>query len=152
MEWQTPEFKPMHRGKVWYIVASTIFALLLIYALASQSITMAIAFITVAIIFALIEKKEPRMVNVQVTDLGVFYRGKFYPYHEINAFWIVYHPPFVEVLYLRLRKKKYFVNIKIELNQENPAELRNLLMKEIPELEGAQEPTIDILTRLFKLQ
>ena len=152
MEWETPEFRPMHRGKTWYILASIIFALLLIYALASQSLTMAMAFITVAVIFAFVEKKEPRMVNVQITDLGIFYKNNFYPYHEINAFWIVYHPPFVDVLYLRLRKKKHFVNVKIELNQENPADLRNLLMKEIPELEGAQEPTIDILTRLFKLQ
>lgn len=150
-QWLAPEFIPMPRGPKWYIVAAIIFTLLIIYALASQSWTMALAFLVVAIIFMMVENRAPKMLQVKITDLGIFYKGQFYAYHEINAFWIVYHPPFVDALYLRIRKKKHYVTLKIQLNGENPIEIRKLLMQEIPEIEGAREPMIDLLIRLLRL-
>jgi len=42
--------------------------------------------------------------------------------------------------------------IKIELENMSPVVIRDLLIKEIPEIEGADEPMIDILTRLLRLQ
>ncbi len=151
-EWDTPEFIPMRRGRVWYLVATLIFAGLMAYAVMTGSFTMALAFIVIAVIFMWIEKREPKMVKVKITDLGIFYKGIFYAYHELNAFWIIYHPPYVQALYFRIQKKKAFVLMKIELNQENPVEIRTLLMKEIPEIEGAREPMIDIFARILKLQ
>jgi hypothetical protein len=152
LEWETPEFVPIPRGKTWYIVAGSVLALIVAYALFSGNITMALVFILVAIVFLLSEKKVPRDVTVTITDLGIYFDGKYYPYHHINAFWLVYHPPYVRALYLRLRVGKLYKHLKIELNHQKPQEVRQLLLKEVPEIEGAQEPIADLLARILRFQ
>ena len=151
LEWKTPEFIPVPRGPVWYMVASVIVISLVVYAIFTNSATMAIVFILLAGMFFMTHKKKPRIVDVKITKLGVFYDKTFYHYTAINAFWVVYHPPFVRVLYLRLGGKTYRL-IKIELNHQNPTEVRHLLSKEIPEIEGMEEHPFDMLSRVLRLQ
>ncbi len=151
-EWDTPEFIPASRGRRWYIAASLILTGLLLFALLTDNLTMAIVFVAIAIIFMMIEKRKPRNIKVQITDMGVFYDKEFYPYHHINAFWIVYHPPYVQALYLKIREGSRLRDVKIELNHENPTEIRKLLMEEIPEIEGGAEPMLDLLSRILRIQ
>jgi len=150
-QWETPEYLSMPHGKTWYMIAGSILGLLLIYAIAVWNLTMAIAFIALAIVFFWMEKHEPKTVNVEINSLGISYKGKFYPYHHINAFWMVYDPPYVHRIYLRIKRKRGFELLKIELNHEDPNQIRNLLIQEIPEIEGATEPMVDILARLLRL-
>ena len=151
LEWETPEFIPTPRGRLWYITAGIIMALFVAYGLLSDNLTMAIVFIMLAIVFMMVEKKKPRMVRAVITDMGVQYKDEFYPYHHINAFWLVYHPPHVRVLYLRVRRGHRIEPLRIELNGQKPQVIRHLLLKEVPEIEGAQELTTDILARVLKL-
>jgi hypothetical protein len=148
--WKTPEFIPLQRGKLWYLIASIIVISLVAYAIFTDSATMAIVFILLAGMFFMTHKKEPRILKVMITKLGVRYGDDFYHYNTINAFWIVYNPPFVRALYLRLGGKTYRT-LKIELNYQNPTEVRNLLSKEIPELEGMEEHPFDMLSRMLRL-
>lgn len=152
LEWEAPEFVPSHRGRTWYIVAGLVMSAFVVYALFTDSLTMAIVFILLAVVFLLVEKREPRTLRVVITDMGVQYNGQFYPYHHINAFWIVYHPPHVELLYLRLSNGRKYTNLRIELNRQKPQEIRQLLLDEIPEIEGAIEPMTDLLARILRLQ
>jgi len=151
LEWKTPEFMPLERGPVWYTAASVIIISLVVYAIFTDSATMAIVFILLAGMFFMTHKKSPRIVDVKITELGVFYDRTFYHYTAINAFWVVYHPPFVRVLYLRLGGKTYRL-LKIELNDQNPTEVRRLLSGELPEAEGMEENVFDMLTRILRLQ
>lgn len=152
LEWETPEFIPIPRGKTWYLVAGLVLTALVAYALFTDSLSMAVVFIMLAIVFLLTEKRQPRDVRVAITDLGVLYNDRFYPYHHINAFWLVYHPPYVRVLYLRLREGKGYRYLKIELSHQKPQKVRELLLKELPEIEGAQELTTDLLARILRFQ
>jgi len=151
MEWETPEFTSVPRGKLWYVVAVTILALIVVYGYFSDNLTMAIVFIMLAIVFTLMDRKESRIVRVVITDMGIQYRNAFYPYHHINSFWMVYHPPYVQVLYLKVRRGRKIEHLRIELNGQKPQIVRQLLLKEVPEIEGAQERTTDILARVLKL-
>lgn len=152
LEWETPEFVPTPRGKIWYTVAGLVLIFFVGYAFLSGNPTMAIVFIMLAIVFLITEKRQPRNVRVIITDMGVWYKGHYYPYHHINAFWLVYHPPYVRVLYLRLRVGKNLKRLKIEMNHQKPQIVRELLLKEVPEIEGAQEPMTDLLARILRFQ
>ncbi|MDH5596972.1 MAG: hypothetical protein OEY44_02615 [Candidatus Peregrinibacteria bacterium] len=152
LEWDAPEFIPYRRGKVWYLVAGAIMGSFILYALFSGSITMALAFLMIMILFMIIERRKPRTMKVRITDMGVEYDGHFYSFHQINAFWIVYHPPLVQVLYLRVSEGKQLKNLKIELDEQDPVALRKLLIQEIPEMEGASELTVDMLARILRIQ
>ena len=151
LEWKTPEFIPTPRGKLWFITAGIIMGLFVLYGVLSDNLTMSIVFIMLAIVFMMVEKKQPKNVRTVITDMGVQYKNEFYPYHHINAFWLVYHPPHVTVLYLRVRKGHRLEHLRIELNGQKPQTIRQLLLKEVPEIEGAQELTTDILARVLKL-
>ena len=150
LSWETLSFLPLERGPRWYAVAGTIMALVLLYALFSGSFTMALAFIMVGVVFYLSHRQKPRLLNVQITDMGITYDGEFYSYHMIGAFFIIYHPPYVHSLYLKLGGKHPRL-LKIELAHQDPVPLRNLLLKEIPEIEGATEPFFDTLSRILRL-
>jgi len=151
-EWSTPEFISFKRGKTWYIVAGIFMATLVGYAVFSRNTTMAIVFIMISVLFMLLEHKSPRIVNVIINDMGIEYDGTYYPFNHINSFWIVYHMPFIRALYLRINVGRRFKILKIELNEENPVLIRNILIKEVPEIEGAEEPMLDVLIRLLRLQ
>lgn len=152
LSWEAPEFMPTPRGKLWYLTACLVFGLLIFYGFISGNITMALVFIMAAVAYAIIEKRPPREVQINVTDLGVWINHRFFPYHHINAFWIIYHPPYVRSLYLRIKEGRRLHSIRIELFHEKPQEVRQALLREVPEIEGAQEPIIDVLNRILRLQ
>ena len=152
LEWETPEFVPMPRGKKWYMTASVIMIALIAYAIFTDSATMAIVFILLAGLFFMTHKQAPRILTVKLTKLGIIYDKNFYPYNMINAFWVVYHPPYVRSLYLRINKGRSYQYMKIELNYQDPTTVRNVLTREIPEIEGMEERMIDIITRMLRLQ
>jgi hypothetical protein len=54
LEWETPEFVPIPRSKVWYIVAGVIMGALITYALFSGNLTIAIVFIMIVVLFLLL--------------------------------------------------------------------------------------------------
>ncbi len=150
LEWRTPEFVRHAKGKNWFMAAGILTLCLVAYALYTGSATMAIVFIVLAGVYILAHNQEPKIISVKVTQLGVFVGDVFYPYNMIQAFWIVYHPPMVQTLNLRLAGKA-ITKVTIQLDQQNPVEVRTLLAKEVPEVEGQQETTTELLIRLFRL-
>jgi len=151
LKWETPEFIKYERGKTWHIAAGVIVLSLIAYGIISGSATMAIVFILLAGVFFMTQSHEPKIVDVKITELGIRYGKVFYPYNNISAFWVIYHPPYVRVLNIQTAGKNK-KRIKIELSEQNPVEIRRVLSKEIPEIEGGEETITDILIRLLRLQ
>ncbi len=150
LEWQAPEFVKHEKGKTWYLVAGILTLCLIAYALFTGSATMAIVFIVLAGVYILTHNQQPKVIGVKITQLGLFVGEIFYPYNMVQAFWIVYHPPMVQALNLRLAGKAG-AKVTIQLDKQNPVEVRTLLAKEIPEVEGQQETMNELLIRLLRL-
>ena len=119
------------------------------HALYTNSATMAIVFIVLAGVYYLTHNQEAKIIDVEIRELGIFADNTFYPYNTIESFWIVYDPRYVRTLNLKLTNKKS--KITIQLNNQDPAEVRRALSKEIPEMKGAQESFADNLIRLLRL-
>ncbi len=151
LKWHSPEFLPHPREKRWLMLASVVLIGLIAYAIFTGSATMAIVFILLAGMYYLTHNQEPKLFDVAITELGIYVGETFYAYNNIGAFWIVYHPPFVSVLYLKIGSKNA-KTIRIELNEQNPVEVRKLLAKEVPEIEDQEESATDMLIRLMRLQ
>jgi len=151
LTWKTPDFVPHPKGQNWIILASTGLLALIVYALITGSATMAIVFILLGGMYYLTHNQTPKIIDVKITELGVWVADKFLPYNTINSFWVVYHPPFVRRLYLKVGAKAGRT-VVIELNEQNPVEVRTLLAREVPEIEDKEEGFTDILIRLLRLQ
>ncbi len=150
LRWKAPEFINHYRSPRWFIVAGSILLLLVAYALYTQSATMAVVFIVLAGVYYLTHNQEPKIIDIKLTELGIFVDKKFYAYHMINSFWIVYQPPYVQTINLRLGNKS-LSRITIQLDRQNPVDVRKILSKEIPEIEGQDESMTDIFIRLLRL-
>jgi len=112
---------------------------------------MAIVFILLAGMVTLTHNQEPKMIDIKIMPLGMKIDDQFYAWSQIRAFWIVYNPPFVRRLYLRLADKGGR-QLKLELNEQNPVEVRQQLARELPEIEGGEEAMTDLFIRLLRLQ
>ena len=150
LEWKAPEFISHPKSATWFLMASIVILLLIVYAIYTNSATMAIVFIVLAGVYYLTHRQTHRMIDIKITELGIYMDEKFYPYNMINSFWVVYHPPYVHTLNLRLGTKSR-TKITIQLDQQNPVEVRKLLAREIPEIEGEEESFGDALVRLLRL-
>jgi len=109
-----------------------------------------LAIIVFTAVYSLIHLEHPRNVQVKISEIGVKVGLKKYSYGKIKAFWIIYEPPFVQTLNLRV-EGDFIGEITIQLAGQDPAQVREYLISKIPEMEGKSESFSDILVRLFKI-
>lgn len=149
-QWQAPEFLKYERGKVWYIVMGTLSALLIMYAIWTNAVTMAIAFIVLVGVYYISHHKDPKIIDVQLTSFGIHVGKKVIPYNQVKAFWVIHHPPHINYLKL-LTSDSFMSEITIQLGTKSPGSIRTTLIKHVPEYEGRGESMVDILIRATRL-
>lgn len=150
LDWEAPEFIKHSKGKVWFVAAGLVLATIVLYALYSGSVTMAIAFIVLAGVYYISHHHEPRNIQISLNNFGIKVGGRYIPYSQVKAFWIVYNPPHVKILKL-LSTDKFMGEMTIQLGEQEPGEVRRIILKHIPEYEGREESFADIVIRLTKL-
>lgn len=150
-EWETWEFPPHERSKNWYIGASIIAALCIIYAIATANYIFAIIILLFGILFLLDQMRHPERIKVHITNLGVVFGDEFYSYEEMKDFSIVYSPPDVKLLYIDFIQAWHPL-LTVHLEDADPNEVRDLLVQYAFEnLEREDETLTDMVKRLYKL-
>jgi hypothetical protein len=148
--WETWEFPPQERSKLWYVIASLIAVGLIVYAVYTANYIFAIAIMMLGIITLIGNFRKPRRIEVFLTNLGVVVGSEFYAYEDLKDFSIVYKPP-VKNLYLDF-KSVWQPMISIPIEEMNPNEVREVLLPYAFEnLEREDENLTDVLRRLYKL-
>ncbi len=152
MSWQVPEYEKHERNKSWYIFASVIGLLFLIYAIYTKNFLFAVIIIVVTLIIILHDSREPDLVKVSITDEGIVVGRKFYDYDEIKDFSIVYKPK-QEVKNLYFEFKNVFrQRLSIPSQDMDPLPIRKNLLKYLPEnLDRTDQPLSEGLAKMFKL-
>ena len=148
LKWSAPEFAQYSKNKSWFIIAGLIAAGLFFWALLVKNFLFALliglSFFSI-VTFAL---KKPREIRLAVTSKGIKIDKTLYAFDNLKSFWIFYEPPEVKELSLR-SKKTIMPYIKIPLGEQNPVEVRKLLIKYLPEIKH-KESLIDNLARILR--
>lgn len=150
LQWEAPEFIKPAKSYIWFAGAILAVAGMVVYAVKTHSLTMAVAFIVLAGVYAIAHHREPGRIPIQITTLGIAAGKTRIPYNQIKAFWLVYEPPHVKVLKL-LTTDKLMAELTLQLDGQDPGEVRELLVKQVPEHEGRGENLVDVLIRVMKL-
>lgn len=152
VSWQVPEYEKHERNKSWYILASIIGLLLLVYAIYTKNFLFAVIIIIVSLILILTDKGDPNLVKISITDEGIIVGRRFYDYDEIKDFSVVYKPKQgVKNLYFEF-KNALRQRLSIPLEDMNPLSIRENLLKYLPEdLDRTDHPLSERLAKLFKL-
>jgi len=149
LSWQAPEFIYHTRGPVWFGIAAILVALMIAYAVKTDAVTMAVAFIVLTGVYLISHNRKPQIITFQITNLGLHAGPRLIPYNQIKAFWIIYNDK-VRTLKL-LTTEKFMTELTLQLGDQDPGEVRRELLREIPEYEGREEHFVDALIRIAKL-
>ncbi len=149
LHWQGPEYEVYQKDGRWYLIATSILAAIVTYAVITNSPIMAITFILIGIVGYIHLQKDPRVLDFKITYDGIIAGNELYEYDNVESFWIFYEPPHTKILSLR-SNGKLVPYVHIPIHQENPVEIREELIKFIPEVK--QEPSIiDTIERLLHI-
>ena len=148
--WKTPEFVQYAKGRGWKLVASLITLAAATLGYLYLSWTFSLAILTFAVVYYILDRKAPRLIDVVISDIGIMVGKRKYPYSKIQGFWVIYNPPYVSTLNLRI-KGNALHDIKIQLAHQNPSEIREILLDKVPEYEGKEESLIDVLLSLLRI-
>jgi len=149
--WEFAEHTKVERGKWWYISFIVIIIAMLIYSYYTNNPLFAIIITLFTIIYYITEKREPEESRIIILEDGIIIDDKFIEYKDLKDFYIIYHPPVIKNLYLE-PKSVIKHRIAVPLENQNPVEIREILLKYIDEdLEKEEMPTSEGITRLLKL-
>lgn len=150
LAWNAASFIKFQRTKSWYIVSSILLLLVIVSAVLLGSPTFAIAVIVFAMVYVFLTQDDPEAVQVVISDIGIIFGNKVYPYTDIRTFWIEYQPPTFQSLHLVL-KKEFSEEVTINFHGINPTDLRLVLSKFLPEWEEREKNFTENLTRMLGL-
>ncbi|MFZ5982125.1 MAG: hypothetical protein ACOYS2_00920 [Patescibacteria group bacterium] len=148
MHWKAPEFESLfRREKKWYMYIALILAVIIGYAVYTNSPLMAIVFVLIGILGYIYLNQDARELDFLITPDGIIAGREIYHFDNIDSFWIFYEPGDIKVISL---DTKSFLTpfVHIPINDQDPVAIREILVKYIPEVK--QEPSvIDLLERII---
>ena len=151
-KWQIPEYDKHIRPKIWYIAASALAVVLLLFSITTGNFLFAIIIIIAVLVIILHDGKEPEKVNFAIHSEGLEIGKRFYDYDDIKNFSIIFKQrKNVKNLYFEF-KNGLKHRLSIPLENMNPLQIREILLKYLKEdLERTDRPVSEDLARLFKL-
>lgn len=150
IEWIAPEYVRHYRGQTWKIVTGAIVIISAILAFLYASWTFSLAIIASAVVYYIVHLEHPKDVPVKISKIGIKVGNRRYPFTRIKGFWTIYNPPYVRTLNIRVAGE-IVTDITIQLDAQDPAEIREHLISKIPEFEGKTETLSDLFLRLFRI-
>ena len=148
IEWTALEFKKYKKGKKWFVSPALLALAVIIAAILLKNLLLVIATILTVFVVYIYAKKEPRKIKFSISGNGVQIDQIVYKFEDLKSFWIFYEPGKVKEISIR-SKKAFMPYIKIPLGDQNPAEIRRLLLKFLLEKKH-KESVIDEWTRRSK--
>lgn len=146
--WHAEEFSYYEKSKSWFLVGGVFFFLIVGYFMIVKEIITAITFLLLGVTVYLFSLKKPRTVDCTITYHSISIDTVTYPFTDIDSFWIFYEPPDFKVISLK-HKKPYLPHIQIPLGDEDPMEVRQILMELLTEVEQ-EEAFSDKMSRYLR--
>ena len=148
LEWTALEFESYPKNRTWLLVSGTIAVSLSLWAIFNKNflflLLIGLAYFSLAV-FAF---KQPRQIRFAITPSGIMIDKTLYLFKDLKSFWIFEQGPQIKELSL-VSRKTLMPYIKVPLGQQNPAVVRQKLIKYLPE-KRQEESLIDNLARYFR--
>jgi len=148
VKWTALEFEHYQKSKSWFLVLGLIAIGLFVWALWTRNVLFALLIGLSYFSLSVYALKKPRNVSLTISPRGIRVNKTLYDFDSIRSFWIFYEPPHTRELSLRSRKT-FVPYIKIPLGEQNPVEVRDFLIKYLPEKKHV-ESLIDNLAKSLR--
>ena len=149
IEWEAPSFyyNPQKKYLALIIIALLCGAgAILFYRMDTLT---AIFLILSSLVLVLYSNKKPTISKVVVSHAGITIDDVAYYYKDLKSFWLDYSPQGPKELSLEA-KNWYMPYIKISIENQNPVEIRSLMVNFITEREH-EKSLVDLISRKIGL-
>ncbi len=148
LSWTAPEFIRYEKTRGWFIALGIIAAGFFIISILMKNYFFALLVPIASFLIYIHARKQPRQLTIAITDEYINI-GKFLSlaHKEITSFWI-FEDPSIRSLSLET-KKVLQPKISVLLAGQNPAAIREILIKFVPEKKH-EEYFTDIIARKIK--
>lgn len=150
LEWLAPQIHEQyvdHRWRTAVVVILLVVAGLAIFW--QQSFLSAVTFIAIALAASVHFHRVPKHISVIIKPQGIQLGDRLFNYHELDSFWVHYHPGELKELSLRT-SDAFHPHIKIPLTDQDPVKIRAHLAQYIPEVPH-EDTFTDVLARKLGL-
>lgn len=148
MAWSAKEHEKFNVNSKTSLIIMIVLLAIISYAIYSNSPIMAITFILIGIVGYIQLNRDPEIINFFITTDGIAAGNQFYPFDDAKSFWLYYNPPYEKRISLHM-KGKMVPYIHIPIDDQNPVEVRKILLNFIPE-KKQQRTFIDTLEALLR--
>lgn len=150
IKWKAPDYYANEKGPLWSLMVGVI-ALLLSVILIYTGNYLPVIIIVMAVIVAFqIAHERPETIEFAIDEGGVIARNQYYPFDELESFWIARHGEKKFILYLETASR-WRGPLVIPLGQKSAAEVKAFLLGHLPEAFNYGEMFSDKLIRIFRL-
>lgn len=147
LRWRAPEYEKYEKGERWYLYVALVLLAIIAYAVYTDSPIMAITFVLIGVVGYIFLNREPQTIDFAVTQDGIIAGREMYDFDNIKSFWIFYEPHDIKVISLHT-KSTLMPFVHIPIHDEDPVEIRRVLLEYIPEVK--QDPSlVDTFERLL---
>ncbi len=148
LEWEAPEFRHYPKNLAWYITLILVVILLVVYQAIQGDWFGAISLTIIAIFVGLFARHKPGTMYVEISDKGIHMNDSFIPYTHIKHFWVVHNE---DHQVLNFETTAYINHIQsIELVDQDPDEVRDILQAALPEHPEPQETLAQRIAHKFR--
>jgi hypothetical protein len=146
VSWSGPLYHHRPDMRIIIAVSLALFAIAALIQIFQKNIISTIFFGLLGVVVLIGAGKKPRVADFEINPLGVKVEERLYGFRDIKSFWIEYDPALgIKELSLQL-KKWYSPYIKIPIDEQNPVQLRLILLAFLPEVEH-QDTIADTVSR-----
>lgn len=132
--WEAPSFYYNPQKRYLSMLVAALFAgATALFIFKYDSLT-SIFLILSSLVLILYSTQRPTASKIMIDQRGIWIDEKIYYYKDLRSFWIEYNPGGSKELSIESRKW-YMPYIKVLLNEQNPVEIRSLVINFLPEKE-----------------
>ena len=149
IEWEAPSFYYNPQKKYLTLIVIGLFCgagAMLFYRMDTLT---AIFLILSSLVLILYANKKPALSKIIVSHAGVIIDDHAYYYKDLKSFWLDYEPNGPKELSLEARKW-YMPYVKVSIENQNPVEIRSLMINFIAEREH-EKSLVDLISRKMGL-
>ncbi|MBI5530285.1 MAG: hypothetical protein HY918_02175 [Candidatus Doudnabacteria bacterium] len=149
ISWTAAEFRHYPKSAGWYVTLISVAILVIAFFIIVESdIFAAITLGIIAVLVIFFSLQTPKIVNIELNDKGVKFDNLFFPYKQMKYFWVVNNDRHRTVNF----HTTALINntVILELENQDGDQVRNLLLKYLPEHHETDETPIQRLMHKLK--
>lgn len=148
LRWIAPDAYRREGAREPYIFAGILVLLALGAIFLQHDVILTVLLALMAVMVIVHVRKAPAPLQVEVSPLSIRLSGRTIGYDELKSFWVQYEPQY-DIRELSLHFKKWYLPyMKIQIMDQDPVQIRAILIQFIPEVEHEETMVHSLVRRI----